>query len=130
MLCCCEHKILCGEIWILKDLKKFTARKLYKGKCPFCNEDVVTLIEQRISDGKIFINRNIKGIEALKLLYREKKRALTTLPNIKQNSLHGWIYGKNVQIKNKKGEIVQIRQYSCDFNSNKRELVKSFKSSF
>lgn len=117
-----------GDVWILKDLKDFTARKLYKGICPFCKEEVVTLIEKRISDGKIFVNSNIKGPQAAKLLYREKKRALTTIPNIKETSLQGWVYGKNVQIKNKKGQVVQIRQYACNYESGRKELVKSIKT--
>lgn len=125
MLICCNNEIKSGELWILKDIKNFTARKLYTAKCPICGDDVVLLIEKRLNDGKIFSN-NINGIEAIKTIYREKKRRITTLANIEYNNLYGWIYGVNVEIKNKKGEVKQVRQYSSDFYGNKKLSKKLF----
>lgn len=121
---CCNKKITKGEIWFLKDIKDFTLRKLYKSKCSICGEDIVILIEKRLSDEKLFIN-TIRGIEAVKTIYRENKRKLQVFPEIKTDNLFGWIYGLNIEIKNKKGEITQIRQYSSDFNNNK-ELIRQY----
>lgn len=122
---CCNELITQGDIWFLADIKNFTARKLYKAKCPVCNEDIILLIEKRISDDKIFINK-INGIEAVKTLYRENKRKLQVFPERKIDNLYGWIYGVNVEIKNKKGNITQIRQYSSDFNKNKMLVRKIY----
>ena len=119
---CCTQ-ISHSEIWVLKDIENFTERKLAYAVCPKCKDAVITLIEKRISDGKIFINANIKGINAVKTLYREKKRVLAQVPQVKMSDLFGWIYGTNKEIRNKKGEITQIRQYSTDF-SNKKRLAK------
>ena len=115
---CCNRKIKAGDCWFLKDIKNFTARKIFISKCSNCREVIAILTEKRISDNKIFINFT-KGIEAVKTIYRERKRAIQIFPDIKINSLYGWVYGHNVQIKNKKGEITQIRQYASDFKGNK-----------
>lgn len=106
------------DVLFLSDIKGFTGRKICKYE-----DDKITLIEKRISDGKVFIN-DMQGIEAVKTLYREKKRTVITYPKVVQDNLFGWIYGVNIQIKNKKGEIVQTRQYSSDFYGNKRILNK------
>lgn len=127
-LVCCNNKIKCGEVLILNDIKGFTARKLYKAKCPKCKDDVVTLIETRVSDNKIFVNANITGLEAVKVLYREKKRILATLPDIKSDVLFGWIYGHNVEIRNKNKQVTQIRQYAKDFSGNKNLTKKVYLS--
>lgn len=120
---CCNQKIEIGDLWFLSDIKGFTARKLYIGTCKKCDEEYAVLIETRVSDNKTFVNK-LKGIEAVKTMYREKKRKLMTFPRIKSSNLYGWIYGHNVQIRNKKGKVTQIRQYSSDFYGQK-ELTKS-----
>ena len=125
-LLCCNTKIEVGDLWFLADIKGFTARKIYIGTCKKCKEDVVVLLETRIDDKKVFINQ-FKGIEAIKTIYREKKRKVAAFPNIKTNCLYGWVYGVNVEIKNKKGKTTQIRQYASDFKG-KKALVKSFSS--
>lgn len=111
---------------MLNDIEGFTARKLYKAKCPKCKEDVVTLIEKRVSDNKIFVNANITGIEAVKTIYREKKRISAALPNIKSDSLFGWVYGHNVEIRNKNKQVTQVRQYAADFSGNKKLTKKVY----
>ena len=115
---CCNQKISSGELWILKDIKNFTARKLYKAICPICGEDVVQLIKKRIQDNKIFCN-NLNNIEAVKTIYREKKRRITVIPSIEHDNLYGWIYGVNKEIRNKRNDVTQVRQYSSDFQGNK-----------
>lgn len=119
---CCNKKIKSGELYFLKDIKGFTARKMLVTKCSNCRELIAILTEKRISDNKVFINFQ-KGLAAVKTIYRERKRTVQVLPDIKLNSLYGWVYGHNVQIRNKKGEVTQIRQYSSDFKGNKA-LVK------
>lgn len=126
-LICCNKTIQNTELWFLSDIKNFTDRKLYLGVCPHCFEDVAMLFEKRISDNKIFINE-LTGIEAVKTMYREKKRKLTVIPNIKPHALYGWVYGVNTQIKNKKGEVTQIRQYASDFSNNKVLVKTDFKT--
>lgn len=121
-LFCCGKKINFGNLFFLKDISNFTARKMFTGKCPVCNEYLAVITEKRITDGKMYIDE-FKGIEAVKATYREKKRVVSSLPNIQSDNLFGWIYGVNVEIKNKKGKIVQLRQYASDFANNKT-LVK------
>lgn len=95
---------------------------MFTGKCPLCDEYVAVISEKRIADGIVFIDE-YKGIEAVKAVFREKKRVVSSLPNIQSDNLFGWIYGVNIEIKNKKGKIVQLRQYASDFANNKT-LVK------
>lgn len=117
--CACGLKFKKGNLALLRDIKGYTGRKIYYKWCPNCKKLVLTLIEHEIKTGKIYVNENITGAAALKILAREQKRKITIFPDIKNNSLYGWIYGHNVQIKNKKGEITQIRQYASDFKGNK-----------
>lgn len=121
---CCNNKIENGDLWLLADIKGFTSRKIYIGRCNKCKNEIALLIETRTSDKKVFANQ-FKGLEAIKTIYREKKRKVATIPNIKTNCLYGFVYGVNIAIKNKKGEITQIRQYASDFKGNK-SLVKSY----
>lgn len=119
--CCCEEKLKRGNVWLLRDIKGFTARKLYIGKCKKCGEESVLLIEKRISDDKIFVNI-INGIEAVKTIFREKKRKIAVYPDIETNGLFGWIYGQNIQIRNRKGQVVKIRQYAADFGGGRQKV--------
>lgn len=121
VVCCEEIKNV--ELWFLKDIKDFTGRKLIFANCPVCGQAVITLIEKRISDNEVFVNDNICGENAVKILFREQKRLQTKLFDIKSSDLFGWIYGVNIGIKNKHGEITQCRQYSTNFYG-KRKLVK------
>ena len=120
---CCNKNLDSVELWVLKDIKNFMARKLFFGTCKYCKEKKAFLIETRISDNKKFKNE-FKNIEAVKVIYREKKRKLITIPDIKKDSLYGWVYGVNVEIKDKKGTVTQVRQYASDFKGNKK-IVKS-----
>ena len=115
-LLCCNKKVNCGTVWYLRDIKNFTSRKLFIGQCSVCKDDVVVLFEKRISDNKIFINE-FTGIEAVKTIYREKKRKVTTIPDIKSDNLYGWVYGINTIVKRKNGKL--IRQYASDFSGNR-----------
>lgn len=121
---CCKQIINSGELWILQDFKGFTKRKLLKGKCTICGDDVCMQIMTNASTNKTYFNV-YTGIEAVKTIYREKKRIITTFPNIKSSALFGFVYGINKEIRNKKGEVTQIRQYSTDFKTNKKILTKT-----
>lgn len=124
--CSCNNEIKKVEVWFLKDIADFEARKIIFGKCPKCRRPVVTIIEKRIIDGEVFIKENITGNEAMRVLNRETKRMLCKYYKVDVNSLNGWVYGINTEIKNKKGEVTQIRQYASDFNKNK-VLIKKIK---
>ena len=126
-LVCCNQKITVGKVCFLQDIKGFTARKMHIGQCKICNKEAVILLEKRISDNKVFVNK-LYGINAVKTIYRERKRVITTMPNIKTQALHGWVYGVNVQIKSKNGKIKEVRQYAHEYNGSKRKLVKSVKN--
>lgn len=111
-------------MWLLEDYNGFTSRKLLYGICPVCRRSVVTLIQKRISDGKLFKTENITGLAAIKTIYREKKRLRIKLTKVKSSDLFGFVYGVNKEIKNKKNEVTQVRQYRCDIKSNTKELSK------
>ncbi len=123
-LVCCNKKVKNAELWILKDIKGFEARKMFVGFCTECKNKVVTLVETRIEDKKTFVD-NLVGIEAVKTIFREKKRKIETFSNMEVSKINGWIYGKNVEIKNRKGETTKIRQYATDYSTNKKNLVKA-----
>lgn len=125
-LSCCNKIIDVGELWFLSDFKGFTKRKLFIGKCEICGDDAALQIMTNVSTGKTYFNL-YNGIEAVKTIYRERKRKVAAFPNIKSNGLYGWVFGVNVEIKNKKGDVTRIRQYSSDFKHNKT-LVKTFKA--
>lgn len=127
VICDCSFVIDKVEVWFLKDIGDFESRKLVKGVCPKCHRPVITLIEKRIDDKQVFIDKNISGNDAVKILNRERKRAICKYFKVPAVDITGWIYGHNVQIKNKKGEITQIRQYAADFNG-KKNLVKTIKA--
>ncbi len=127
-LMCCNNDIPKGELWILQDFKGYTARKLYIGKCKICGDDACLQVMTSTSDGKTYYNL-YNGIDAVKTIYREKKRKLTVIPQIKSNDLYGWIYGINTEIKNKSGQVTQLRQYSSDFYGNKYLVKKKMLSS-
>jgi hypothetical protein len=126
IVCECSNEISKVEVWILKDTKDFEARKLVIGQCPLCHRPVVSIYEKRITDKKIFAKENISGNNAVQIINKETKRMLCKYYKIEVNSLNGWIYGVNKEIKNRQGSVTQIRQYSADFRGNKK-IVKKLK---
>ena len=97
-----------SEVWFLKDIEFFTDRILLIGKCDVCKKDIVTLIEVRKKDNIPFVNI-LSGQKAIKVKTREKKRIDYTLSSLNQQS-SSWVYGVNVGIKNKNGDVTQVRQ--------------------
>lgn len=125
IICSCRRVLDDIELMILKDNKDFTKRKIFSAICKHCLNPVITLTETRKSDNKVFVNENITGKRALQILANEQKRVLSRIKSISRDNLYGWVYGVNVQIKNRKGEVTQVRQYASDFNNN-RKIVKRF----
>lgn len=112
-----------SDVWFLKDIEQFTERMMLIGRCAgACKKLIVTLIEIRKADNVPFVN-TISGKKAEMVKKREKKRIRYTLSSLNHKS-SGWQYGVNIGIKNKKGDVTQIRQYSSDFNG-KKKLVKT-----
>ena len=125
VLCICSNPIVLSEQWYLKSIRNFVERKLAIGKCAKCGEYALVLSEKRNEDGKTFV-QYINGIEALKVAKRETKRVLNRTFINNDTNVIGWVYGVNVEIKNKKGKIVQIRQYASDFSNNKTLAKKIY----
>lgn len=120
---CCNVKIKKWELWLLEDFKGYTGRKLFVGKCKICGDEVCLQIMTNVGTSKTYYNF-YTGLEAVKTIYKEKRRKIATYPDIKSNSLYGWIYGVNVELKDKKGKTSQIRQYASDFKGNKKIIKK------
>lgn len=119
LTCECGNTFNKTELWILKDTEDFEARKLIVGLCHKCRRPVATLIEKRISDGRVFVNENYTSNSAVKVIKRESKRFLSKYYKVETSQLYGWIYGVNTEIRNKQGEVTQIRQYSSDYHGRK-----------
>lgn len=109
-----KHKI----VWFLADINGFTDRKL------FIFKDIVkhhTVLEEKsIESGKVFSQKN-SGKKAEDIIERERSRLLYTSDDIriKKGKPYGWVYGDNKEIHNKKGEIIEIRSYRCDYFGQK-----------
>ena len=121
-----ERKIKHKIIWFLSDIKDFTERKLYifeyftyQNK-QLVKKTIALLSEKNILSGRVFTQKE-KGKNALKIIEKEKARLLYTSDDIKitKGKPHGWTYGENREIHNAKGEIIEIRQYRCDFHGQK-----------
>lgn len=123
LTCQCGELIDKVELWILKDFKDFEARKLLLGKCHRCHKPIVSLSEKRITDNKTFV-KTVFANDAMRIINTETKRMLCKYYKIETQSLHGWIYGVNKEIKNKDGKVTQVRQYASDFDGNKKIVKK------
>ena len=110
------------KIWLLKDTKDFTDRKLIINNCQKCGNRKVALYQKRMFDNRIYINE-YQGAEAVKTIARETRRLDSEYFSTSKSGIIGWIFGINKEIKAKNGKITQVRQYASDFNG-KRELVK------
>lgn len=119
------------DIWFLEGTKDFCNRKLLLGRTPQKHKTVVSLIETRIADAKVFVDTQA-GLKAEKIIHNERSRILYTRQDVilsKKGKPYGWIYGDNREVRNKKGEVISIKQYSCD-NFGNSELVKQIKTSY
>lgn len=119
-----KHKV----IWFLADIGSFTERKLYifeffDKKTKF----ITVLIEKDKLTNEVFTQKD-SGKKATDIIEREKLRKLFTSDDIKiqKGKPCGWTYGENVEIHNRKGEIISIKQKRCDY-FGQRETIKTIK---
>jgi hypothetical protein len=117
------------DIWFLESTKDFNERKLLLGKTKK-NKTVISLIEKRIIDAKIFVDTQ-SGSRAEKIIRTEKNRILYTRQEAimsRKGKPYGWTYGENKEIHNNKGEVIAIKQKRCDYYGNS-EIIKDVKIS-
>lgn len=121
----CNRKFKSFEIWFLYDNKDFTKRKLYLATCPVCGACVVRLVETRKYDGEIFKKTYYKK-DAENLTQKMIRQVEYTNADIKKfkKMPFGLCYGENIEIHNKKGEIIEIRQKRCDYFGTKEVILK------
>lgn len=116
------------DIWFLDNTKDFCERKLLLGKTKK-NKTVVSLVETRIADSKVFRDVQISS-KAEKIIQNERTRVLYTRQELlfsRKGKPFGWTYGENKEVKNRKGEIVSIKQLRCDYYGQK-ELISTVKT--
>ncbi len=111
-----KHKI----VWFLSDLDGFSERKLYIF-IPQVNKKITVLSEKNKITGNVFYQKDI-GQKALNTIKREEIRKLYTSEDIKitKGKPCGWVFGENIEIKNKKG--ISIKQKRCDFYGQKETI--------
>jgi hypothetical protein len=125
-----NQNIVPFDIWFLENTKDFSERKLLIGRTAKNYKTVVSLVEKRIADEKVFVDTQA-GEKAEKIIHNEKGRILYTRQDVicsKKGKPFGWTFGDNREFKNKKGEIVEIKQFRSDSYGNS-ELVKHIKLS-
>lgn len=100
-------------------------RKLYLGECPNCGADVAELIETRKYDGAVFRKTLFKK-EAEKLIQKLSTQIEYTSADVKKFKKvpFGLCYGENVEIHNRQGQIIEIRQKRCDYFGSKEVIYK------
>ena len=111
------------RVYFLAESKKFKNRKLKVGYCPVCRTSIAILTEKRKADNEVFSDF-YKGERALTIIKKEKKNVLFIIYGQAQKIKDDWTFGINKEIKNRKGEIMEIRQYASNFNGQK-ELIKT-----
>jgi hypothetical protein len=118
--CQCGNALKADKILILKDDERFYDRLIFVSVCPNCQR-INTVKCQTDNKGERHTKHEVSS-KANRMLKRERKNIIN-LQNLVMRNTCGLCYGINKAIRNKKGEITQIRQYACDFNS-KRDLIK------
>lgn len=113
------------ETWYLKPNEKFYNRRLEIGICPDCENDIVTLVETRTEDNKLFMQTEM-GEKALKIIERSKKEVLKADKVVQKGRLFGFVYGINTERHNKYGKVTSYSQRSCDWQGQ-RVLVRTVK---
>lgn len=112
------------EVQELKDLDSFTERTLLVSKCKNCGVKTVQLIEVRKADDRIFVD-TFSGVKAEEVIKRESKRFKFKQVQPEENRLKGWVYGLNRERKNKYGKVTSVRQYACDYKTDKTKIEKT-----
>lgn len=116
-----KHKV----VWFLADINTFTERKLFIFEiyCKKKTKYVTVLTEKDKLTGEIYSQRS-SGKNAEKIIDREQLRKLYTSDDIKikKGKPYGWTYGENIEIHNKNGEVVSIKQKRCDYFGQKETI--------
>lgn len=108
------------DVWFLFDNATDKNRRLLLGKCPVCKKDIVSLVEERKKDGRIFVQKEV-GTKATKLIddALRKKDVVYSESELKirqgNGAPFGLCYGETKEIRNHKGQVVKIRVKRCDF---------------
>ena len=121
----CNRKFKSYEIWFLHNNRDFMKRKLYLGECPICGSSVAELIETRKIDGAVFRKTLFKK-EAEKLIEKLSTQVEYTSADVRKfiKVPFGLCYGENIEIHNKAGNIIEIRQKRCDYFGTKEVILK------
>ena len=119
----CNSVFKAQDIWYLIDLEGMTKRKIFIANCPICNKEMA-LYEYFNEETKEFYQKYFYSGGARRIKEKFKKDVHSTMLNFKNKykAPSGFKYGQNIEVK-KKGKIVEVRQYACDFYGN-RVLVK------
>lgn len=123
----CNNDFNSYDVWFLFDNATDKNRRLLLGKCPVCQKDVVALIEERKSDGRIFVQKET-GDKAVKLIDDaiQKDDVVYSESSLKikqgNGAPCGLCYGENKEIHNKKGEIVGVKIDRVDFYGQKENI--------
>ena len=122
----CNSVFKAQDIWFLLDLNNETKRKLYIANCPICQKEMA-LYSCLDSNGTPY-EKYYYSNGAKKIKDKLKKDVTSTMLGFKDKYKmpSGFKYGENKEIK-KKGKIVEVRQYACDFWGNKI-LVKKIEN--
>ncbi|MBQ7287571.1 MAG: hypothetical protein IJW73_07415 [Candidatus Gastranaerophilales bacterium] len=122
----CNSVFQANDIWFLLDCNNQTNRKLYLANCPICNKEMV-LYSCRNNDGSCF-EKYYYSNGARKIKEKFKKDVTSTMLGFKTKYKmpFGIKYGLNKEII-KKGKVVGVKQYACDFWGNKI-LVKKIEN--
>lgn len=122
----CNSVFKAQDIWFLLDNNCETSRKLYVANCPICNKEMV-LYSSKNKDNELF-EKYYYSNGAKKIKERLKKEITSTMLGFKTKYKmpSGFVYGENKEIK-RKGKVVGIKQYACDFWGNKI-LVKKIEN--
>ena len=121
----CNMTIRPYDVWFLFDNATDKNRRLLLVRCPHCKKDIVSLIEERKSDNRIFVQTE-SGDKATALIDRAivKNDVVYTAEELKiqKGRPFGLCYGDNKEIHNNKGEVIKIRQSRCDWFGQKEVL--------
>lgn len=121
------NSVFCAEdIWFLIDDDIHEKRRLFIASCPICEKQIALYSAVVKNKKDEYCEKYYYSNGAKKIKERLKKEiSQTMLGFMKYSAPYGFKYGKNVEIR-KKGKIIGIKQYSCDFYGNKTLVKKVY----
>ena len=123
----CNLRFRPYDAWVLFGNRICSSRVVVLGVCPSCKKDVILLVEERKSDGKL-IQNIVSGYKATKLIdeivkNKEIDYTFNSL-KVKKGKPIGFCFGINREIKKKDGTVI-IKQLRSDW-WGQTELVHEF----